>query len=63
MLYTKYYIILKKLIEENKKGESNVDFLGYLCYLEYILKIEKSISNRKNQIAKFDQFNTIFENL
>ncbi len=63
MLYAKYYIYFKKLKEENKKREFNVDFLGYLCYLEYILKIEKSISNRKNQIAKFDKFNTIFENL
>ncbi len=32
----------------------NVDPLGYLCYLKYILKIEKGICNRKNQIAKFD---------
>ncbi len=37
-----------------------VDFLGYLCYLKYILKIEKSNCNRKNQIAKFDKFNTKF---
>ncbi len=41
---------LEKLKEENKR-EFNVDFLGYLCYLEYILNIEKSICNRKkNQI-------------
>ncbi len=56
MLYAKCYIY-------SKKREFNVDFLGYLCYLKYILKIEKSICNRKNQIAKFDKFNTIFENL
>ncbi len=52
MLYSKYYIYLEKL-----------DYLGYLCYHKYILKIEKGICNRNNQIAKFDQFNTIFENL
>ncbi len=62
MLYAKYYIYLEKLREENKTREFNDDFLGYLCYLKYILKIEKSICNRKNQIAKFDKFNTIFEN-
>ncbi len=58
MLYAKYYIYLEKLKEENKKREFNVDFLRV-----YILKIEKIICNRKNQIAKFDKFNTIFENL
>ncbi len=63
MLYAKYYIYLTKLKEENKKREFNVDFLGYLCYLKYTLKIEKSICNRKNQITKFDKFSTIFENL
>ncbi len=59
----KYYIYFKKFKEENKKREFNVDFLRYLCNLKYILKIEKSICNRKHQIAKFDKFNTIFENL
>ncbi len=63
MLYAKHYIYLEKLKEENKKGEFNIDFLGYLCYLKYILKIEKSICNGKNQIAKFDKVNIIFENL
>ncbi len=63
MLYAKHYIYLEKLKEENKKIEFNIDLLGYLCYLKYILKIEKSICNRKNQIAKVDKFNTIFENL
>ncbi len=62
ILYAKHYIYLEKLKEEEKR-EFNVDFLGYLCYLQYILKIEKSICNKKNEIAKFDKFNTIFENL
>ncbi len=61
MLYAKYYIYLKILKEENKKREFNLDLLGNLCYLEYILKIEKSICNRKNPIAKFDKFNRIFK--
>ncbi len=26
---------------KDKKREFNVDFLGYLCYLKYMLKIEK----------------------
>ncbi len=63
ILYSKYYIYFKKLKEENKKREFNVDCPGYLCYLKYILKIEKSIFNRKNPIAKIDKLNTIFENL
>ncbi len=63
MLYAKYYIYFKKLKEENKKREFNVDFLGYLCYLKYILKIEKCICNTKNQTAKIDKFNKIFKNL
>ncbi len=41
MLYAKHYIYLEKLKEENKKREFNVDFLGYLCYLKYILNMEK----------------------
>ncbi len=63
MLYAKCNIYFEKLKEENKKVIFYVDFLGYLCYLKYILKIEERICNRKNQIAKFDKFNTIFENL
>ncbi len=56
ILYAKHYIYLEKLKEENKKREFNIDFLGYLCHLKYIFKIEKSICNRKNQITKFDKF-------
>ncbi len=43
ILYAKHYIYLEKLTEENKEREFNVDFLGYLCYLKYILKIENII--------------------
>ncbi len=40
ILYAKHlFIYLEKLKDENKKF--NVDFLGYLCHLKYILKIEK----------------------
>ncbi len=63
MVYAKYYIYLKNLKEETKKREFNVEFHGYLCYLKYILKIEKNICNRKNQITKFDKFNAKLENL
>ncbi len=62
MLYAKYHIYYKKT-QRRKKREFIVDFQGYLCYLKYMVKIEKSICNRKNQIAKVDKFNTIFENL
>ncbi len=37
MLYTKHYIYLEKLKEKKKKWEFNID----LCYLKYILMIEK----------------------
>ncbi len=36
--------------------------LGYLCHLKYLLKIETNICTKKNQIAKFDKVNVIFEN-
>ncbi len=37
----------KHVKDENKNREFNVDFPGYLYHLKYILKIEKSICNRK----------------
>ncbi len=41
----------------------NIDFLGYLSKLKYILKIEKSICIHNNQSIKFNKFNFIFDNL
>ncbi len=40
-----------------------IDFLGYLSYLKYVLKIEKSIVIAKNQIVTFEQFNNIYDYL
>ncbi len=39
------------------------DFLGYLSYIKYILKVEESICTNNNQRLKFDKFNIIYENL
>ncbi len=41
----------------------NIDILGYLCHLKYIVKMEKNICTKKNQIAKFNKFNIVFENI
>ncbi len=40
IIYAKHYIYLEKLKDEIKK-EFNIDFLVYLCYLKYTLRIEK----------------------
>ncbi len=40
-----------------------VDFLSYLSHLKYILKIEKKLCIAKNQIAKFEKFNNIYDNV
>ncbi len=40
-----------------------IDFLSNLSHLKYILKIEKNICLAKNQIAKFEIFNNIYDNL
>ncbi len=41
--------------DKNTKPGFNVDFLGYLCYLKGILKIEQNICFKRNQIVKFEK--------
>ncbi len=36
---------------------------GYRCHLKYTPKMEKNICIMKNQIARFNKFNVIFENI
>ncbi len=61
ILYAKQYINLEKL--KNKNTNFNVDFLGYLSHLKYILKMEESICIKNNQKLKFDMLIIIYENL
>ncbi len=61
ILYAKQYIYLEKL--KNKNTNFNVDFLGYLSHLKYILKMEESICIKNNQRLKFDKYIIIYENL
>ncbi len=49
--------------DKNKCTKFNVDFLGYLSYLKYVLKIEENICSKNNEKLKFDKFNIIYENL
>ncbi len=49
LLYAKYYIYLEKVKDKNKIPDFNVDFLGYLCYLKGILKIEQNICLKRNK--------------
>ncbi len=63
VLYAKHYIYLEKLKENKNQNPFNIDFLGYLSKLKYILKIEKSICTNKNQNIKFNKFNCIYDNL
>ncbi len=58
ILYAKQYIYLEKL--NNKNTNFNVDFLGYLSHLKYILKMEGSICVKNNNNKKFI---IIYENL
>ncbi len=44
---------LEKLKNKNKNTNFNVDFLGYLSHLKYILKIEENINIKNNQKLKF----------
>ncbi len=48
MLYAKYFIYLEKLKDNHKQPGFNIDFLGYLCYLKGILKIERNICSNRN---------------
>ncbi len=41
ILYAKHYIYLEKRKENKNQNTLNIDFLGYLSKLKYILKIEK----------------------
>ncbi len=63
ILYAKYYIYLEKLKENKNQNTFNIDFLGYLSKLKYILKTEKSICTHNNQSIKFNKFNFIYDNL
>ncbi len=63
ILYAKHYIYLEKLKENKNQNTFNIDFLGYLSKLKYILKIEKSICIHNNQSIKFNKFNFIYDNL
>ncbi len=42
MLYAKDYIYFEKINENTNQNTLNIDFLGYLSKLKYILKIEKA---------------------
>ncbi len=46
ILYAKQYTYLEKL--KTKNTNFNVDFLGYVSHLKYILKMEESICNQNN---------------
>ncbi len=50
MLNAKHYIYLenKQTKDENKKCIFNVEFLGYLWHLKYILNIGKNICTKKS---------------
>ncbi len=63
ILYAKHYIYLEKLKENKNQNKLNIDFLGYLSKLKYILKIEKSLCIHNNQSIKFNKFNFIYDNL
>ncbi len=63
ILYAKQYIYLEKLKENKNQNALNIDFLGYLSKLKYILKIEKSIRIHNNQSIKFNKFNFIYDKL
>ncbi len=63
ILYAKHHIYLEKLKENKNQNAFNIDFLGYLSKLKYILKIEKSICTHNNQSIKFNKFNFIYDNL
>ncbi len=63
ILYAKHYIYLEKLKENEKQNTFNIDFLGYLSQLKYILKIEKSICIHNNQSIKFNKFNFMYDNM
>ncbi len=63
ILYAKHYIYLEKLKENKNQNTLNIDFLGYVSKLKYILKIEKSICIHNNQSIKFNEFNFIDDNL
>ncbi len=58
--YAKHFIYSEKL---NNQNMLSIDFLLYLSQLKYILKIETNICIAKNQIAKFEKFNNIYDNL
>ncbi len=60
ILYAKHFIYREKL---NNQNMLTIDVLSYLSHLKYILKIEKNICIDKNQIAKFEKFNNIYDNL
>ncbi len=60
ILYAKHFIYREKL---NNQNMLTIDFLSYLSHLKYILKIEKNLCIVKNQIAKFETFNNMYDNL
>ncbi len=60
ILYAKHFIYRKKL---NNQNMLTIDHLLYLSHLKYILKIEKNICIAKKQIAKFEKFDNIYDNL
>ncbi len=55
--------IFRKIKENKSQNTLNIDFMGYLSKLKYILKIEKSICIHNNQSIKFNKFNFIYDNL
>ncbi len=61
ILYAKDYIYLEKPKENNNRNTLNIDFLGYLSKLKYILKKKKKPIC--NQSIKFNKFNFIYDNL
>ncbi len=63
ILYAKQYIYLEKRKENKNHNTLNIDFLGYLSKLKYILKIEKRTCIHNNQSIKFNKFNCIYDNL
>ncbi len=56
--YAKYFIYTHKI-----KGNNNFEFLGYLTYLNHVLKIEERICIAKHQEKAFAPLNNVLDSL
>ncbi len=63
ILYAKQYIYLEKSEENKNQNTLNIDFLGYLSKLKYILKIEQSRCIHSKQSIMFNKFNLFWQTI